>query len=801
MTNITKYLLAFAAGAMTLTGCSNFEEDMPTVGGEKVNVRLYADVVSQNDSRAEIIVGDDTFTGIWDATDVLGVLATAPSTSAPVLAEFTYDEGSFTGTLSSSAKGAWEYLAFYPYTRNTKVEGTKVSLPFGNTRTQIGNLYNSDYDALVAAPVAYTNAEPGKDDEGKDIHFDLTRLTSILNFKIATGSTTDKVKALLLTSTTATQKLSAATLGFDVAQSTATAALGATNLSNMIAVTYEKGQEPAANNIDAFFNVVAGNYDELTLDVITETNQISTMTIRRNDAQKPFVAGKLHKYEKSEASAFAPLAAPSLNWPDQDMDATHEILIANGELAYSAAIGITVPGGIAKLVVDINSAMLAELGITQLDLINDHADAPLKHENLRELGLKCGTDIQYAKSTVFDITGLIPMLMMGGEQSYGNHTFSIKVTDLAGQTTTQDLTFSFTGPNTATYNNDADLWKNTASLTVRLASDGKKTPTYATLNKVEYRIKGETAWNVAELGTSVTPGIYDNILFAPTWTESTNAAGKTVYTADPKTGIYAKNIYEYQVTIDNAIAYSGEFTPKNNAGDIIPNGDMEDSALSCFTSNNKTTTLWGSGNNNFAPELCTQGTFNGMGGSKCAKLSAIKVFGSVLAAGNLFSATFDKPSMVGTVAFGQNWPITARPTAIRVKYHATVGLVDQNMYKGPLEIGAQDKARIFACIVNWSEQHKTTSGIGDPTGLWDPSTQNNWGPEGDIIGYGLLDINQSTAGDAMISVDIPIYYYDKLAKPTSQYKVVISAATSAYGDSINGCSTNVMYVDDFEWIY
>lgn len=53
----------------------------------------------------------------------------------------------------------------------------------------------------------------------------------------------------------------------------------------------------------------------------------------------------------------------------------------------------------------------------------------------------------------------------------------------------------------------------------------------------------------------------------------------------------------------------------------------------------------------------------------------------------------------------------------------------------------------------------------------------------------------------MISVDIPIYYYDKMAKPTSQYKVVISAATSAYGDSINGCTTNVMYVDDFEWVY
>lgn len=800
MTNSIKYLIAFAAGAMALTSCSNFEEDIPTVGGEKVNVRFYADMASQDDSRAEIIVGDDSFTGTWDTTDVLGVLAKAPNTSTAILEEFTYDGASFTGTLSSSAKGAWSYNAFYPYTRNTKVDGTKVSLPFGNTRTQISNLYNSDYDALVAAPVAYTNAEPGKSDEGKDIHFDLTRLTSILNFKIAAGSTTDKVKALLLTSKSDNQKLSAATLGFDVAAgSAAMTALGTEDLSNMIAMTFEKGQEPAANNIDAFFNLVAGNYDELTFDVITATKQISTMTIRRNDAQKPFVAGKLHKYEKSEAPVFAPLAAPSLNWPDQDMDETHEITVdEEGLLTYAAAIGITVPGGLTALEVDITSVPLNDMGLTKLDLINEKGilGGVIPYE---DLGLSCGTQIQYAKSIVFDITALVPMIAAFTDTAIGNHIFSIKVTDLAGQTTMQDLTFSITAPKSAVYNNDADLWKNTASLTIAPA-------TGTTIEKAEYRIKGETTWNTAELGKADAQGIYHNVVMAPTWTESTNAAGKRVYTANPKTGIYAQNTYEWQVTIGGKVAHTGEFTPENNAGDIIPNGDMEDNALSCFTSDNKTTTLWGSGNNSFASALCTQSTFNGMGGSKCAKLSAtmagIPGLFTLLAAGNIFTATFDKPSTKGTVGFGQNWPITARPTAIRVKYYAEkLGIVDQNSYKGPLEKGAQDKARIFACIVNWSEQHKTISGMGNPTGIWDPSQNNNWGPEGDIIGYGLLDIDKQSEGGSMISVDIPIYYYDRMAKPTSQYKVVISAATSAYGDNMNGCSTNVMYVDDFEWVY
>ena len=65
-----------------------------------------------------------------------------------------------------------------------------------------------------------------------------------------------------------------------------------------------------------------------------------------------------------------------------------------------------------------------------------------------------------------------------------------------------------------------------------------------------------------------------------------------------------------------------------------------------------------------------------MGGSYCAKLESQSAFG-LLAAGNLFSATFRFANLSGTASFGMPYQWTARPTALRLKYHATVGAVNK----------------------------------------------------------------------------------------------------------------------------
>lgn len=74
--------------------------------------------------------------------------------------------------------------------------------------------------------------------------------------------------------------------------------------------------------------------------------------------------------------------------------------------------------------------------------------------------------------------------------------------------------------------------------------------------------------------------------------------------------------------------------------------------------------------------------------------------------------------------------------------------------------------------------------------------------EGKILGYGSLWITQSTDGEDMQDAELDIVWYDHETRPAEgKYSLVISCACNAYGDYFTGCSKNVMYVDDFEWVY
>ena len=287
---------------------------------------------------------------------------------------------------------------------------------------------------------------------------------------------------------------------------------------------------------------------------------------------------------------------------------------------------------------------------------------------------------------------------------------------------------------------------------------------------------------------------------APEWDTATNPKELTVYKLVPKKGFFAGHTYEFRLLVGGEETETMEYAAPS--GQIIPGGDMEGSP-SCFTTNNKETETWGSGNNTAKSSLCTKATFEGMQGSQCAKLTA-SVTLKILASGNLFFGTFNFQGFTGpgTVGFGQKYNYTARPSALKVLYHATVGTVDQNKYNGPLAVGEQDISQIFVCIVDWSARREVTSGLITPSGMWSPAEQRNLEGSGNIIAYGILPIDKTTAGNSLVPAEIPLLYYDKeAAAPTGKYTLVISCSTSAYGDYMNGCTENVLYVDDFEWVY
>lgn len=795
-------LLFCATALASLAGCNKFDEaDTAPDSGNGSLIKVYAKVAENDGTRANIHVGESAFTAEWEAGDALGILPVKTGGTAPATAaKFDYNATSaaFEGSLNDFAAGGGNYYAFFPH---AQVTGTTAKLPFGNLRTQAGNDFNSAYDALVATPRAYTaDDEAGKAD-GKDVTFTLHRLTSILNFSIATPA--DKVKYLLLTAGGETQKLSASSLDFALENGGAetVASLSTTDQSNVIALQYTP-DAAGGDHVEAFFNVPADLYPTLTLDVIDSDNQMATVTVNRTEA---FEAGTLYK-KAVDAPQFAPIAAPSLVWPGEDgktIDQVHDLTTDDSgmSLNYSAAVDIVVPGGIAGLKVDIESPALNAIGITTLNIFNE-TEIPGLDISYEMLGLSCGAQVQYQKACVFNITNLVPMILvleqMGIDASliYCQHTFNVTVTDLAGQSTTQPLIFDASKVTLAS----ADLWANTATLAL------KSIPSNATSVSVQYKKSTETTWQDATVSNDKTMAT-----IAPEWSEA------SPYQINPDKGVFAATTYDYKLDIDGT-EFTGQFTTA--PGMTIDNGNMDTWYFedAWYPHSDATTgNLWATGNpgTKLIKDNSTKNPVNlttpvEHESKQAAYLKSQLIEGKVLGfvsvtkfgAGNLFVGDFGEivySPQGAKVKFGKEYEFTARPTGLKLKYKNTVGNINYIGSKTGVSESDIDKARIFVCLCNWSGQH-TVDTTKEST-YFDPTDPDKQASEGEVIGYGDLQIGETHAD--WTEVTIPIVYNDKINKPGYNKKsyLVISCAASIYGDYLCGSTSNDLTVDDFEWIY
>ena len=251
---------------------------------------------------------------------------------------------------------------------------------------------------------------------------------------------------------------------------------------------------------------------------------------------------------------------------------------------------------------------------------------------------------------------------------------------------------------------DCNLWNNTVTLRALVFDPAVSSVTFG------LRSKGGQWQEMA--GSNTGDGTW-SATFGAEWEESVNENGQTIYTPKAGTGIWAGSEYECRAVIDGSESLASLTT---TAGQTIPGGDMEDGSMSCF--NNNHGSFWDSGNNSMSSPLCEQSTYNGMEGNHCARLQANQPIALVkLAAGNLFTGSFNQSGTSGTVSFGQPYDWQARPRMMRVRYYAeTLGTVNQNQHSGPLATGSQDQARIYAAIVDWNATHSVTSGSSSPKG-------------------------------------------------------------------------------------
>ena len=492
-------------------------------------------------------------------------------------------------------------------------------------------------------------------------------------------------------------------------------------------------------------------------------------------------------------------AAPTIALDGGDIDQPQEITNP-----MSVKVSVTAPGAIAGFTVTIDSPaltaeMLATAGLaTELNLVNPGSMA----EALGALGFPSGEAVSGKTALTFDISALVPMIAQIYNET-SDHKFILKVTDAKGKSTTKTLTCHLTGKAALAYNNDADLWANTATVTAANVPDG---------GSVQYRVKGAADWTDAVLVEG------SKYRLAPVYETSKNAAGLDVHTIKAGTGVFAATNYEVRIAKDGQTVDSREFATA--AGDKIPNGDMSGWSKRIWIdgSNNEYPItypnpegmkVWDSGNNAFLEQnngeeslftpLCRQDETE----PGTARLQARMVLGFVFAPGNMFTGDFDYSGFSGTVNFGKPYAWTARPRALKVRYKAQVGKIDKVGSYDPDKDGYKDqpdRARIFVAVVNWKAQHGVTSGMTEPAGMWDPAAKTSL-DEGTILGYGDLVITQTATG--WVEATLPFNWYAKdAANPASApFSLVISCATSVRGDYLTGCSTNTMQVDDFEWVY
>jgi len=804
--------------ALLLGACSTYEEVPATSGDGATAVGFLADIAPREQSRADINVDFETgLTGTWNGEDNLGVLAN----DFTQLLQFTYatDSKAFTGSLTGTA-GTWAYRAFYPHNGNAAVSGTTVTVPFSALRTQNGNKYNSEFDIMAADAITHNDAEPGKTPEGNAVKFNLHRITSILALKLQSDAVSEKIASVMLTSEkpVASEQLtftvpSDPNAAYDpsainptlVAEGTSATGSPISIDSEHITVTYADGTAPSADYSETFFNVLPDDsYGALTFSACTDKGNAASFTITRST---PVVANWVYTVEQT--ASFTKAAAPTVEWIGHE-DLTTPVELA--ESGNSADIRVSAPGGIKSMQVDITSAPLATL----LPLVNLAESMDLTNpateemaSMLAQLGFPTPAQLLNQQHVYFQIGGLIDMLAMVCAEvtETTNSDFKFTVTDNAGQKTVITLKYVKTVASPITYNNDADLWANTASFTLNIPAD-------ATSVSVQYKksTASDTEWQTAEI-----TGNNTKAEIKPDWgTQFTAADWTTPNSVQPfwriteGTGVFANNTYDYKLTVDGT-EYKGQFTTETDQ--IIPEGNMENTALPCFILQDasKTSETWGSGNNKVlsACWLCQQADGNS---GKCAYLTSgtqnTFIYGKLLTAGNLFFGQFTQNGTGGDVRFGQIYPWKSRPSAMRISYKAEVGDVDYVNTTTTVNIPNKnpDKARIFVAVVDWTGPHTVTSTLEVKSGLpatvvgsWDPETTTDPG-EGKIIGYGSLWIEKGKTD--WQTIDIPINYYDKTAKPTDgKYSLVISCACNAYGEFFNGCSTNKLWVDDFEWVY
>lgn len=186
----------------------------------------------------------------------------------------------------------------------------------------------------------------------------------------------------------------------------------------------------------------------------------------------------------------------------------------------------------------------------------------------------------------------------------------------------------------------------------------------------------------------------------------------------------------------------------------------------------------------------------------------------ILAAGNIFTGQF--AGLIGTsggkVNFGRPW--TSRPTAVKIYCKYVTGKMDivkdappgVSLVKGETYDCAEIKVALGCWDYRYYGGSKDSPVLVNTT---DPSTFVDFNTDKSTIANANLTLNHdgyvlneasmvSAVTDQWVEYTIPLNYRDIETKPTH---IIISCASSKYGDYFSGCSSSTLWLDKVELVY
>lgn len=288
MKNFNKIFFAAVAAAFGLASCSQELTPIEKPQGNLVTVNFGAEASIEPATKATLTTEDElTFKSAWANGDIMSVkYSNGNEANGTVPATWNASSQAFEATLPEYT-GMWDYNTVYP------APDADGKVDFGSVRTQKGNAYNSNYDLMKGAAIA-ENAAAGKDDNGKNIIFEMTRQTAVAYFHL-TGTLDEEVVSAKLSvegdgayiSTSDVKANEDYAKGYVFTETEGVA-------SKEINLTFDAGTAPKASDFKLWFNVLPTIYTKMTLAVETANH---TMTISRT-AEDMYEAGKLYKVVK-----------------------------------------------------------------------------------------------------------------------------------------------------------------------------------------------------------------------------------------------------------------------------------------------------------------------------------------------------------------------------------------------------------------------------------------------------------------------------------------------------------------------